>query len=96
MEAAFVILAIWMLLNILFVLIVIPPGTSRARTSASGTPLSPVPIAKEPGQLDQNEPAAPRRATSVALATLFVLVPPLMALRDAIARLFNKARRDDA
>ena len=93
----FVILTVWVLLNILYVLIVIPPRKPRSRSRTSGTTLSPAPIDKSPSQVDRHEPSSFRHVVMlVAIGLLFTLVPPLIAIRDAIARFFRQARGDDA
>lgn len=88
------ILTIWVLLNILFVLIVVPPRKPLRQPMA--TTLSPAPIV-EPGrrEIEQDEPFSIRHViVSVAMGAFFVLVPPLLALRDAIMRLFGKPPRN--
>ena len=88
------VLSIWVLLNILFVLIVVPPRKPRRQPRPLATTFSPAPI--DPGQreLEQDEPFSLRHVVaSVAMGAFFVLVPPLLALRDAIMRLFGKSRQ---
>lgn len=88
------ILTIWVLLNILFVLIVVPPRKSRRRPMAATT-LSPAPIDPSRREIEQDEPFSIRHViASVAMGAFFVLVPPLLALRDAIMRLFGRSSRD--
>lgn len=85
-------LSIWVLLNVLFVVIVVPPRKPRSRLSSAGTTLSPVPIEQRRDEGAPDEPFSLRHVVmSVAMGAFFVLVPPLMALRDAIARLWNRA-----
>ncbi|MGL9621319.1 hypothetical protein QRQ56_25200 [Bradyrhizobium sp. U531] len=87
------ILTIWVLLNILFVLIVVPPRKARRQTMA--TTLSPAPIDPSRRDIEQDEPFSVRQViVSVAMGAFFVLVPPLLALRDAIMRLFGRSSRD--
>ncbi|MCK1732386.1 hypothetical protein IVA79_00115 [Bradyrhizobium sp. 138] len=87
------ILTIWVLLNILFVLIVVPPR--KARRQPMATTLSPAPIAPSQREIEQDEPFSIRHViVSVAMGAFFVLVPPLLALRDAIMRLFGRSSRD--
>jgi hypothetical protein len=87
------ILTIWVLLNILFVLIVVPPRKPRRRSMA--TTLSPAPIHPSRSEIEQDEPFSLRHVIgSVAMGAFFMLVPPLLALRDAIMRFFSKSSRD--
>lgn len=90
MLTALVILSVWLLINVLFVLIVVPP---RKRRPPSGTTLLPAPIDKRAGQLDQDEPFSLRHVViSVAMGAFFILVPPLLALRNEIVRIFGRWR----
>ncbi|MDF0578920.1 hypothetical protein [Bradyrhizobium yuanmingense] len=83
------ILTVWVLLNILFVLIVVPPRKPLRHPMA--TTLSPAPIDPSRRQIEQDEPLSIRHViVSVAMGAFFVLVPPLLALRDAIMRLFRR------
>ena len=88
------VLSIWVLLNILFVLIVVPPRKPRRQPRPLATTLSPAPIDPSQRELEQDEPFSLRHVVaSVAMGAFFVLVPPLLALRDAIMRLFGKSRQ---
>lgn len=87
------ILTIWILLNILFVLIVIPPRRSRQEPMA--TTLSTASIDPDQRDIEQGGPFSIRHViVSVAMGAFFLLVPPLLALRDAIMRLLRKSSRD--
>ena len=95
MLIALTLLSIWVLLNILFVLIVVPPRKPRRPTGSLATTLSPAPIDPNQRELEHDEPFSLRHVVaSVAMGAFFVLVPPLLALRDAIMRLFGKSRQD--
>ena len=88
-----VLLSVWLLLNVLFVLIVVPPRKSRSHLDTPGTALAPAPIDNHQDQFDHGE-LFPVRHTrlSLALRAIFVLVVPLIALRDAIVRLWRRRR----
>ncbi|MFL5238735.1 MAG: hypothetical protein ACJ8EL_14230 [Rhizomicrobium sp.] len=95
MVVILVVLSVWVLLNILFVLIVVPPRKPRPQQSPLATTLSPAPIDRSRGPFEQDEPFSLRHVVvSVAMGAFFVLVPPLLALRDAIVRFFRKSPRD--
>ena len=82
------ILSIWLLLNVLFVLIVVPPRKSSSRPS--GTTFAPAPIDNHQDRLDHGEPVSLRHVfVSRALGTFFILSSPLIAVRDAIVRLWK-------
>jgi hypothetical protein len=92
MLIVFTILTIWVLINILFVLVVVPPRKSL-RPPATTT-LSPAPIDPSRREIEHDEPFSIRHViVSVAMGAFFVLVPPLLALRDAIMRLFGRPPR---
>lgn len=89
------ILSIWVLLNILFVVIVVPPRKPRSQVTPLVTTLSTAPIDPRRTEMEQDEPFSLRHVVaSVAMGAFFVLVPPLLALRDAIMRLFRKSSPD--
>lgn len=90
MVTVLIVLSAWVLLNILFVLIMVPPRKPR-RPSPPAT-LAPAPIDRtSASDLDPDEPLSLRHVVmSVAMGTFFVLVPPLLALRDAIVGFFKK------
>jgi hypothetical protein len=93
LDEVLAIVSIWLLLNVLFVLIVVPPRGSRSRLNRSGTILAPAPIEKHQDQLDHNEQFSVRHALgSLATGVFFVLMPRLIVLRKAIVRLWNKSR----
>ncbi len=86
-------LTIWVLLNILFVLIVVPPRKPLRQPMAPT--LSPAPIDPSRHEIERDEPFSVRQViVSVAMGAFFVLVPPLLALRDAIMRLLGRSPRD--
>ncbi|MBJ7401806.1 MAG: hypothetical protein JHD07_00240 [Bradyrhizobium sp.] len=96
MVVVLVVLGIWLLLNILFVVIVVPPRKPQQKTVSPGRALSAAPIDPSPGQFDHERPFSLRHAVaSIAMGAFFVLVPPLLALRDAIVRLFRKSMHYD-
>ena len=95
MVVALIVLSIWVLLNILFVLIVVPPRKPRREPRTMATTLSPAPLEPNRRELEQDEPFSLRHVVaSAAMGAFFVLVPPLLALRDAVARLFRKTPRN--
>lgn len=90
MLTALVLLSMWLLINVLFVLIVVPPRKPRP---PAGTALLPAQIDKGGSQLDQDEPFSVRHAViSVAMGAFFMLVPPLIALRNEAMRILGRWR----
>lgn len=93
MRIVLTILASWVLLNILFVLLVTRPRKPQP-TPLTKT-LSPAPIKRNQREVEQDEPFLIRHVmTSVAMGFFFVLVPPLLAIYDAIVRFFRNQRRN--
>ncbi|MBR0868759.1 hypothetical protein JQ633_00200 [Bradyrhizobium tropiciagri] len=92
MRTILIILAIWLLLNVLFVVIVMPP--LRPRKSGGSSPdgkLAPVPIDKGRYAYETEEhPSLRHVIISIAMGTFFVLVPPLLEALSALKRLFGK------
>jgi len=90
MLTALVLLSMWLLINILFVLIMVPP---RKLGPPSGTALLPAQIEKSTAQLDHDEPLSRRHVViSIAMGAFFMLVPPLIALRNELVRVFGRWR----
>jgi hypothetical protein len=90
------VLSVWVLLNVLFVLIVVPPRRSVQRPKPVATALASAPIDPSQRELERDEPFSLRHVVaSVAMGAFFVLVPPLLALRDAVMRLFGKSSQKD-
>ena len=74
------ILTIWVLLNILFVLIVVPPRKPRPQPMA--TTLSPAPIDPSQREIEQDEPFSIRHViVSVAMGAFFV---PCWSLKTSV------------
>ncbi|UPJ41104.1 hypothetical protein IVB40_28025 [Bradyrhizobium sp. 40] len=95
MVIALIVLSIWVLLNILFVLIVVPPRKARRDSRPMATTLAPAPLDPNRRELEHDEPFSLRHVVvSVAMGAFFVLVPPMLALRDAVLRLFKKPPRN--
>jgi uncharacterized membrane protein len=89
MTVILALLAIWVLANVLFVLIMVPPRKPRKRPELS---LSPVTIEKGTDRLDQDEPFSLRHVViSVAMGAFFMLVPPLIAALHALERFAKRS-----
>jgi hypothetical protein len=92
MTVILTLLGIWVLINVLFVLLMVPPVKPRKRSDLSGTALSPVPVEKGSHHLDYDEPFSLRHVViSVTLGALFMLVPPLIAALHALERLARRS-----
>ena len=92
MRTILILLAIWLLLNVLFVVIVMPPRQPRkSGGSPSDGSLAPVPIDKGGYPYEAEEQPSLRHVIiSVAMGAFFVLVPPLLDAVSAIRRFFTR------
>lgn len=90
-----VILGIWLLINVLFVVIMIPPRKPRKSDQPrSSSGLAPVPIGQNAYAFDEDEKVSLRHTIiAIAMGALFSLTPPLLQAVDDIKRLIGKYRR---
>lgn len=98
MRTLLIILGIWILINILFVVVMIPPR--KARTSESGG-LSPVPVRNDAAAPDEDPPVSLRHVIiAIALGAFFSLTPPLLEAYDMLSsklrRLWREKDDEDA
>jgi hypothetical protein len=95
MQTFLVILGIWLLINVLFVVIMIPPRKSRKPDHprpSSG--LAPAPIDWNAYAFDDDEKVSLRHTIiAIAMGALFSLTPPLLEAVDDIKRLIGKHRK---
>ena len=92
MRTILILLAIWLLLNVLFVVLVMPPRRPRkSGGSPSDGKLAPMPIEKGGYAYEAEEqPSLRHIIISVAMGAFFVLVPPLLEAASALKRFFSK------
>ena len=90
-----VILGIWLLINVLFVVIMMPPRKPRRSDQprpSSG--LAPVVIGQNAYAYDEDEKISLRHTIiAIAMGALFSLTPPLLQAVDDIKRLIGKYRK---
>jgi hypothetical protein len=92
MRTFLIILGIWLLINVLFVVIMIPPRKPRRPDRSRG--LSPVPVSQNGYAFDEDEKITLRHTIiAIAMGTLFSLTPPLLEAVDDIKRLIGKWRK---
>ncbi|WLA62316.1 hypothetical protein QNN01_28010 [Bradyrhizobium diazoefficiens] len=96
MRTLLIILGIWLLINVLFAVIMIPPRKSRRSNGERGqSGLSPALIDPN-SRLEEDEGFSLRHAIiAVALGAFFSLSPPLLQAYDAIAAFVRKLRRGE-
>ena len=95
MQTVLTILGIWLLINVLFVVIMLPPRKPRKPDQTpSSSGLAPVPIGRNAYAFDEDEKISLRHTIiALAMGTLFSLTPPLLEAVDDIKRLIGKYRK---
>ena len=95
MRTVLVILGVWLLINVLFVVIMIPPRKPRKPDQArSASGLASVPIGQNAYAFDEDEKVSLRHTIiAIAMGTLFSLTPPLLEAFDDIKRMIGKDRK---
>lgn len=95
MRTILVILGIWLLINVLFVVVMIPPRKPRKSSQPrSSSGLAPVPVGKNAYAFDEDEKVSLRHTIiAIAMGALFSLTPPLLQAADDIKRLIGKHRK---
>ncbi|MEH2484795.1 phosphonate metabolism protein PhnM [Bradyrhizobium sp. AZCC 2230] len=95
MRTVLVILGIWLLINVLFVVVMIPPRKPRkSGQPRSSSGLAPVPIGQNAYAYDEDEKVSVRHTIiAIALGALFSLTPPLLEAVDDIKRMIGKYRK---
>jgi hypothetical protein len=94
MRTLLVILGIWLLINVLFVVVMIPPRRARKpHGPRSSDGLAPATIAGNGNHLGEEEFSLRHAIIAVALGALFSLTPPLLQAIDDIKRLIGKSRK---
>ena len=95
MRTLFIILGIWLLLNVLFVVVMAPPRKPRRTEPArqSGSDFAPAPIDKNAYPFEDEEKVSLRHIiVSVGMGAFFVLSPFLLEAIEATKRLFKRGR----
>lgn len=95
MQTVLVILGIWLLINVLFVVIMIPPRKpGKPDQTRSSSALAPVPIGRNADAFDEDEKISLRHTIiAIAMATLFSPTPLLLEALDDIKRMIGKYRK---
>ena len=95
MQTFLVILGIWLLINVLFVVIMIPPRKPRKPNEApSSSGLASVPIGQNAYFIDEDEKISLRHTIiAIAMGALLSLAPPLLEAGDEIKRMIGKYRK---
>ena len=88
-----ILLGIWLLINVLFVVIMLPPRKPRKSDPRDSGTLAPVRIDQNGYPFEEQEKFLLRHVIiSIAMGTFFSLAPPLMEAIDSIKRFIRKRR----
>jgi hypothetical protein len=87
------VLGIWLLINVLFVVIMLPPRKPRKPDPQEAGTLAPARIDQNGYPFEEQEKVLLRHVViSIAMGTFFSLAPPLMEAIDSIKRYIGKRR----
>lgn len=93
MRIVLIVLGIWLLINVLFVLIMLPPRKPRKPDPQDTGRLAPARIDQNGYPFEEQEKFLLRHViVSIAMGTFFSLAPPLMEAIDSIKRFIRKRR----
>jgi hypothetical protein len=92
MQTFLVVLGIWLLINVLFVVIMMPPRKpQKPDRPRSQEGLAPVAIERNAYPFDEDDKVSLRHTIiAIAMGALFSLTPPLLQAADDIKRLVRK------
>ena len=98
MRTILILLGVWILINVLFVVIMMPPRKprrpDRPRSSAS---LAPAAVEPNAYPFDEDEKISLRHTIiAIAMGTALALAPPLLEAIDDIKRMIGKYRKPQA
>ncbi|MCK1654156.1 hypothetical protein IVA88_22345 [Bradyrhizobium sp. 149] len=92
MRTVLIVLGVWILINVLFVVIMIPPRKPRKSNPQTGA-LAPVPIDQNGYPFEEQEKLLLRHVIiSIAMGAFFSLAPPLIEAVESFKRYIKKRR----
>jgi hypothetical protein len=93
MRTLLIVLGIWLLINVLFVVIMLPPRKPRRLDPRATGALAPVRINQNGYPFEEQEPLLLSHVIiSIAMGAFFSLAPPLIEAIDSLKRFFRKRR----
>lgn len=90
LRTALILVGIWILINVLFVVIMIPPRKPRKSDAAETGALAPARIDQNAHPVEEDKVLLRHVIISIALGAFFSLTPPLIEAIDSIKRFFRK------
>ena len=95
MRTLLIVFCVWLLINILFVVVMIPPRKPRASDRTISGPM-PEPIRTDGDPPDGDPPASLRHVIiAIGLGVFFSLTPPLLEAYDALSRRLRRGQKAD-
>ncbi|WP_407146106.1 hypothetical protein [Bradyrhizobium sp. ORS 86] len=95
MRTLLILLGVWLLLNVLFVVVMVPPRKARRSEPAAqaGRDLAPAPIGKNAYPLEDHAKFSLRYIiVSVGMGAFFALSPFLLEAIESAKRFFQRSR----
>ncbi|MBR0728376.1 hypothetical protein JQ636_03940 [Bradyrhizobium japonicum] len=93
MRTILIVLGIWLLINVLFVVIMLPPRKPRKPGPQDAGTLAPARVDQNGYPFEEQEKVLLRHVViSIAMGTFFSLAPPLMEAIDSIKRYIGRRR----
>ena len=92
MRTLLIIVSIWLLINVLFVVVMIPPRKPRASAGGRSGDATPAIAGMNSGATETRDESVSLRhlVIAIALGVFFSLTPPLLEAYDAIKKLVSK------
>jgi len=88
-----ILLGVWILINVLFVVIMIPPRKPRKPDPAQTGALAPVPVNRNGYPFEEQEKLLLRHViVAIAMGAFLSLTPPLIEAVESVKRFFGKRR----
>ena len=93
MRTILILLGVWILINVLFVVIMIPPRKPRKPDLGQTGALAPVPVNRNGYPFEEQEKLLLRHViVAIAMGAFLSLTPPLIEAVESIKRFFGKRR----
>jgi hypothetical protein len=92
-QTILILLGVWILINVLFVVIMIPPRKPRKPDPGQTGTLAPVPVNRNGYPYEEQEKLLLRHViVAIAMGAFLSLTPPLIDAVESVKRFFGKRR----
>jgi len=93
MRTLFIVLGIWLLINVLFVVVMIPPRKPRLSDWGTGS-LVPAPVRTDDGPPEDDPPFSLRHMIiAIGLGAFFFTYAPLLGVYDTLRRWIHRIKK---